>query len=92
MGGDGGGNADRCDGTQAKDELLAVDVQKTLTTGLSGQGIGSWLTCHECEPSTTKDPPCKGAMHVKSRTQTSSCWCGMVVRRGDASSGVVLVT
>ncbi|GFX77653.1 hypothetical protein TNCV_1105701 [Trichonephila clavipes] len=22
--------------------------------------------CHEFEPSTTKDPPCRGAMHVKS--------------------------
>ncbi|GFX13732.1 hypothetical protein TNCV_599421 [Trichonephila clavipes] len=27
-----------------------------------------------------------------SRTQTSSRWCGIVVRRGDANSGVVLVT
>ncbi|GFW06863.1 hypothetical protein TNCV_3289621 [Trichonephila clavipes] len=24
------------------------------------------LPCHEFEPSTTKDPPCKAAMHVKS--------------------------
>ncbi|GFU81022.1 hypothetical protein TNCV_1277671 [Trichonephila clavipes] len=31
-----------------------------------GQGIGSWLACHEFESSTTKDPPCRGAMHVKS--------------------------
>ncbi|GFU57002.1 hypothetical protein TNCV_1778761 [Trichonephila clavipes] len=31
----------------------------------SGQGIGSWLASHEFEPSTTKDPPCKGAMHVR---------------------------
>ncbi|PRD36473.1 UNVERIFIED_CONTAM: hypothetical protein NCL1_08590 [Trichonephila clavipes] len=27
----------------------------------SGQGIGLWLACYEFEPSTTKDPPCKGA-------------------------------
>ncbi|GFS67257.1 uncharacterized protein TNCV_2902641 [Trichonephila clavipes] len=26
-----------------------------------------------------------------SRAQTSSCWCGVVVRRGDASSGIVFV-
>ncbi|GFU71854.1 hypothetical protein TNCV_1627951 [Trichonephila clavipes] len=26
----------------------------------SGQGIGSWLACHEFEPSATKDPPCQG--------------------------------
>ncbi|GFS97289.1 hypothetical protein TNCV_1824551 [Trichonephila clavipes] len=32
----------------------------------SGQGIGSWLACHEFEPSTTKDPSCRAAMHVKS--------------------------
>ncbi|GFX42185.1 hypothetical protein TNCV_3003261 [Trichonephila clavipes] len=27
-----------------------------------------------------------------SRAETSSCWCGAVVRRGDASSGIVHVT
>ncbi|GFW27686.1 uncharacterized protein TNCV_765681 [Trichonephila clavipes] len=27
-----------------------------------------------------------------SRAETSSCWCGVVVRRGGASSGVVHVT
>ncbi|GFV43763.1 RNA-directed DNA polymerase from mobile element jockey [Trichonephila clavipes] len=32
----------------------------------SGQGIGSWLACHEFEPITTKHPPYKAAMHVKS--------------------------
>ncbi|GFY32588.1 uncharacterized protein TNCV_673431 [Trichonephila clavipes] len=32
----------------------------------SGQDIGSWLTCHEFEPNTTKDTPCSGAMYVKS--------------------------
>ncbi|GFT14252.1 hypothetical protein TNCV_4591121 [Trichonephila clavipes] len=40
--------------------------------------------CHEFEPSTTKDTPCRGEMHVKylSRAQTSSCWSGVVVKRG----------
>ncbi|GFU99844.1 hypothetical protein TNCV_506651 [Trichonephila clavipes] len=28
----------------------------------SCQGFGSWLACHEFEPSATKDPPCMGAM------------------------------
>ncbi|GFV67865.1 uncharacterized protein TNCV_926311 [Trichonephila clavipes] len=37
-----------------------------LGSGSSGQGIGSWLACHKLEPSTAKDPPCRGAMHVKS--------------------------
>ncbi|GFV72263.1 hypothetical protein TNCV_637251 [Trichonephila clavipes] len=31
-----------------------------------GQGIESWLACLEFEPSATKDPPCRAAMHVKS--------------------------
>ncbi|GFX56527.1 hypothetical protein TNCV_74731 [Trichonephila clavipes] len=61
---------------------------------LSGQGIRSWLACNQSEPSTTKDPLCRGTMYTLnlSRAQTSSRWCGMVVRRGGASSGVVLVT
>ncbi|GFU98605.1 hypothetical protein TNCV_3654361 [Trichonephila clavipes] len=32
----------------------------------SGQGIGSWQACRESEPSTAKEPPCRGTMHVKS--------------------------
>ncbi|GFW74364.1 hypothetical protein TNCV_2412631 [Trichonephila clavipes] len=31
-----------------------------------GQGIESWLVCLEFEPSATKDPLCRAAMHVKS--------------------------
>ncbi|GFV27971.1 hypothetical protein TNCV_132881 [Trichonephila clavipes] len=31
-----------------------------------GHGIGSGLACYEFEPSTYKDPPCRGAMRVKS--------------------------
>ncbi|GFW75890.1 hypothetical protein TNCV_4430681 [Trichonephila clavipes] len=46
-------------------------------------------SCLEFEPTTTKDPPCWGAMHVKS---VESSNCGLVVRRGSSSSGVVLVT
>ncbi|GFU63524.1 hypothetical protein TNCV_1000751 [Trichonephila clavipes] len=25
----------------------------------------SWQACHEFEPSTAEDPPCRGVMHVK---------------------------
>ncbi|GFS59920.1 hypothetical protein TNCV_3957191 [Trichonephila clavipes] len=43
----------------------------------------SWPACHEFEPSTAEDTPCKGAMHVKSvETQTSSCSCGGVAGLG----------
>ncbi|GFV55690.1 hypothetical protein TNCV_754901 [Trichonephila clavipes] len=50
-------------------------------------------SCHEFEPSTTKDPPCRAAMHVKSVESSNVLpWCGVVVRRGGASSGVVHVT
>ncbi|GFV76345.1 histone-lysine N-methyltransferase SETMAR [Trichonephila clavipes] len=48
----------------------------------SGQGIGSWLACHEFEPSTTQDPPRRGAMHVKSVESSNVLpvvWCD---RRG----------
>ncbi|GFW73822.1 hypothetical protein TNCV_1542761 [Trichonephila clavipes] len=35
--------------------------------------------CHEFEPSTTKEPPCRGAMHVKSVKKANVLplmWCG----------------
>ncbi|GFX46871.1 hypothetical protein TNCV_4040171 [Trichonephila clavipes] len=51
------------------------------------------LPCREFEPSTTKDPPCRAAITLNlSRAETSSRWCGVIVRRGGASSGVVHVT
>ncbi|GFU61964.1 hypothetical protein TNCV_4022491 [Trichonephila clavipes] len=31
----------------------------------------SWLVCHEFEPSTTEDPPCRGAMYVKNVESSS---------------------
>ncbi|GFW10400.1 hypothetical protein TNCV_5097511 [Trichonephila clavipes] len=40
-------------------------MKDILITRPSGQGIGSWLTCHEFEPSTTKEPPCREAMYVE---------------------------
>ncbi|GFS51504.1 hypothetical protein TNCV_549481 [Trichonephila clavipes] len=44
----------------------------------SGQGIGSRLACHVFEPSIRpKDPPCRGAMHVKSvESSNVLLWCG----------------
>ncbi|GFW75451.1 hypothetical protein TNCV_4426351 [Trichonephila clavipes] len=40
----------------------------------------SRLACHEFEPSTAEDPPCRAAMHVKSfEAKTSSRWCGVEV-------------
>ncbi|GFV72150.1 hypothetical protein TNCV_2460821 [Trichonephila clavipes] len=51
------------------------------------------LPCHEFEPRATKVPPCRAAIHVNLlRAETSSRWCGVVVRRGGASSSVVPVT
>ncbi|GFX83128.1 hypothetical protein TNCV_4987221 [Trichonephila clavipes] len=44
----------------------------------SGQGIGSCLACHKFEPGTTKDPPCRGRMHVKSVKSSNVLrlvWC-----------------
>ncbi|GFV22320.1 hypothetical protein TNCV_3923801 [Trichonephila clavipes] len=38
--------------------LLRVAVEKVKV-------MNSWLACHEFEPSTTENPPCWEAMHVK---------------------------
>ncbi|GFX20233.1 hypothetical protein TNCV_1437931 [Trichonephila clavipes] len=48
--------------------------------------VAQWLryrqACHEFDPSTTEDPPCKGAMFFKSvKSSNVSRWCGVVVRR-----------
>ncbi|GFW75184.1 uncharacterized protein TNCV_448891 [Trichonephila clavipes] len=53
--------------------LLRRDIPRTNVQNPKGkegrrgsQGFGSWLASHEFEPSTTKDPPCRGAKPVKS--------------------------
>ncbi|GFY05391.1 uncharacterized protein TNCV_960871 [Trichonephila clavipes] len=47
----------------------------------SGQSIRSRVACHEFESSTTRDPPCRGAMHVKSVESSN------VLRLGDSDEG-----
>ncbi|GFT88858.1 hypothetical protein TNCV_906721 [Trichonephila clavipes] len=48
----------------------------------NGQGVGSWQACHEFEPSTAEDPPCRRAMHVKYiEAQTPSRSGDVEVRR-----------
>ncbi|GFU87082.1 hypothetical protein TNCV_4879671 [Trichonephila clavipes] len=48
------------------------------------------LPCHEFEPSTTKDPPCRAATHVKSVEELKRFpHVGVLVRRGGASSSVI---
>ncbi|GFS84657.1 hypothetical protein TNCV_4607741 [Trichonephila clavipes] len=37
--------------------------------------MGSWLAYHEFELSTTKDPPCREAMHVKSVESSTLSRC-----------------
>ncbi|GFT21843.1 hypothetical protein TNCV_3179501 [Trichonephila clavipes] len=58
-----------------------------------GQGIESWLAYLEFEPSATKDPPCRAAMHVKSIRELKCPLVGVVwwLGEGGASSGVALV-
>ncbi|GFT59038.1 hypothetical protein TNCV_186311 [Trichonephila clavipes] len=54
--------------------------------------MDSWPACHEFEPCTAEDSPCRRAMHIKSvEAQTFSRWCDNS-EKGGASSGVVLVT
>ncbi|GFU90571.1 hypothetical protein TNCV_4051531 [Trichonephila clavipes] len=53
---------------------------------------GGWLvTSSSPVPLKTRCVRERCALNL-SRAQTSSHWCGVVVRRGGASSGVVLVT
>ncbi|GFV22077.1 hypothetical protein TNCV_4527621 [Trichonephila clavipes] len=76
--------------------LGTLDRIKFLSTISHRQSSGTslWGGNYEFEPSTTKDPPCIGQRCTLnlSRTETSSRWCGVVVRRGGVSSGVVHVT
>ncbi|GFX95614.1 uncharacterized protein TNCV_4826281 [Trichonephila clavipes] len=57
-----------------------------IPNGRSSQVVkvsDSRLACHDFEPSTTKDPPCREVMHFKSaEAQTSSHCRGVVARRG----------
>ncbi|GFT40608.1 uncharacterized protein TNCV_3007841 [Trichonephila clavipes] len=68
--------------TRRVEELMHVTpIEAPFGVVLKASDRG-WL-CHEFEPSTTKDPPCRAAMHAKSvESETSSRWCGVVVRRG----------
>ncbi|GFW90872.1 hypothetical protein TNCV_2418651 [Trichonephila clavipes] len=60
---------------QTRDSIM--QATSSVARNPSGQSIGSWVACHEFEPSTTEDPPCRGAMHVKSvESSKSSRWCG----------------
>ncbi|GFV98886.1 hypothetical protein TNCV_2914031 [Trichonephila clavipes] len=60
----------------------------------SGQVIRSWLECHEFEPSTTKDPHCRGCRCTLSMSRLKRSAVSVVseVRRLGARTGVVLVT
>ncbi|GFX89056.1 hypothetical protein TNCV_2853551 [Trichonephila clavipes] len=43
--------------------------------------------------SSSPVPPKRGRCTLNlSRAQTSSHWCGVIIRRGSASSGIVLIT
>ncbi|GFY29252.1 hypothetical protein TNCV_4723801 [Trichonephila clavipes] len=47
--------------------------------------MDSWLVCHEFVPNAAGGPPCPVGKHCTlnlSTAQTSSCWSGVVVRRG----------
>ncbi|GFV46810.1 hypothetical protein TNCV_887681 [Trichonephila clavipes] len=82
--------------------LSRLNVLSLVWCGILQRGCGrgspavkvtnSRPVCQEFEPSTTETRRV-GGMHVKSiDAEAYSCWYGMVIRRGDDSSGVVLVT
>ncbi|GFV54482.1 hypothetical protein TNCV_2865661 [Trichonephila clavipes] len=58
-----------------------------------GQVTDSWPVCHEFEPATAEDPPCReGRMHVNYvEAEKSSRWCNAEVRRGSVELGVILI-
>ncbi|GFU84342.1 hypothetical protein TNCV_1252351 [Trichonephila clavipes] len=61
---------------------------------MHGQGIGSWQSCHVSSssvPLKTRRVEERCKLNL-SRAQASSHWCGVVVMRAGASSGVILVT
>ncbi|GFT23442.1 histone-lysine N-methyltransferase SETMAR [Trichonephila clavipes] len=55
---------------------------------------GSWLACHEMEPSTTEDLPCRGGRCTLNMWRLKCPPLGVVWKLGEggASSGVVLTT
>ncbi|GFV59773.1 transposable element Tcb1 transposase [Trichonephila clavipes] len=55
-----------CNIPQDQIDNLILKINHNLIGVPSGQAIGPWLVNHEFVPSTTKDPPCRGEMHVKS--------------------------
>ncbi|GFX68174.1 hypothetical protein TNCV_4439971 [Trichonephila clavipes] len=52
-------------GSRTETTALLCDMVSN-SGSLVVKATDSWLTCHEFEPSTTKDPPCMENMHVKS--------------------------
>ncbi|GFW84212.1 hypothetical protein TNCV_4878751 [Trichonephila clavipes] len=53
-----------------------------------------WLVCHKFEPSTTKDPPCRGSQFTLNMLRLKRAPVGVVwkLEEGGSSSGVILVT
>ncbi|GFY21763.1 hypothetical protein TNCV_1169071 [Trichonephila clavipes] len=69
-------------------------VKVPFSSGGLGSRVDRGLPFHEFEPGTTKDPPCRVAMQVKSVESSNVLplvWC-VVARRGRASYGVIHVT
>ncbi|GFS69980.1 hypothetical protein TNCV_747641 [Trichonephila clavipes] len=69
------------------------------SVALNGEGKGSLVvkamdSCHQFVPSTTKEPPCRGAMHVKSVDSSnvfSLLWCGSSEREVPAQVSSTLL-
>ncbi|GFT79922.1 hypothetical protein TNCV_4598241 [Trichonephila clavipes] len=73
-----------------------ADVQFQYPVGCGSRVVlvsDRGLPCHKFEPSTTKDPSCRERCMLNlSRAQTSSRWCGVVVRKSGGSSEGLLAT
>ncbi|GFY03400.1 hypothetical protein TNCV_1173581 [Trichonephila clavipes] len=45
---------------------MCLSIFESCRGSLVVKVTDSWPACHEFEPITTADPPCRGAMHIKS--------------------------
>ncbi|GFU38627.1 hypothetical protein TNCV_1495591 [Trichonephila clavipes] len=85
------------DDIESKQNTTRFPRYRHTRSGRSSQGVRVWdrgCPYLEFEPSTTLRTRCVGARCTLnlSRAQMSFPWCGVVVRRGGASSEVIHVT
>ncbi|GFX85370.1 uncharacterized protein TNCV_4731871 [Trichonephila clavipes] len=86
--------------TESPRTTINVSIEYAPAPGLKQAAVAEWhryrivacfVTGSSPVPLKTRRVGQRCTLNL-SRAETSSCWCGVVVRRGGASSGVVHVT